>query len=85
MAGPGELMQVVARPETVLIDPRSAAIVVGDMQNDFAAAGGMFDRAGIPIGGIFDALTQPVAALTASVLYFTLLQLHGAGETPQAS
>ena len=34
---------------------------------------------------IFDALTQPVAALTASVLYFTLLQLHGAGETPQAS
>jgi len=34
---------------------------------------------------IFDALTQPVAALTASVLYFTLLQLHGAGETPQPS
>jgi len=33
---------------------------------------------------IFDALTQPVAALTASVLYFTLLQLHGAAETPQA-
>ena len=34
---------------------------------------------------IFDALTQPVAALTTSVLYFTLLQLHSAGETPQAS
>lgn len=33
---------------------------------------------------IFNALTQPVAALTASVLYFTLLQVHGAGETPQA-
>ena len=33
---------------------------------------------------IFDALTQPVAALTASVLYFTLLQVRGAGETPQA-
>jgi hypothetical protein len=33
---------------------------------------------------IFDALTQPVAALTASVLYFTLLQVSGAGETPQA-
>ena len=32
---------------------------------------------------IFDALTQPVAALTASVLYFTLLQARGAGETPQ--
>ena len=34
---------------------------------------------------IFDALTQPVAALTASVLYFTLLNVRGAGETPQAS
>jgi hypothetical protein len=33
---------------------------------------------------IFDALTQPVAALTASVLYFTLLQQdRSAGETPQ--
>jgi hypothetical protein len=33
---------------------------------------------------IFNALAQPVAALTASVLYFTLLQMHGAAETPQA-
>jgi hypothetical protein len=33
---------------------------------------------------IFEALTQPVAALTASVLYFTLLQVRGAAETPQA-
>ena len=37
------------------------------------------------LGWIFDALTQPVAALTASVLYFTLLNARGAGETPQAS
>ena len=34
---------------------------------------------------IFNALTQPVAALTASVLYFTLLHVRGAGETAQAS
>jgi len=33
---------------------------------------------------IFNALTQPVAALTASVLYFTLLRVRGADETPQA-
>ena len=32
---------------------------------------------------IFDALTQPVAALTASVLYFTLLHARDASETPQ--
>ena len=37
------------------------------------------------LGWIFDALTQPVAALTASVLYFTLLNARGADETPQAS
>src|SRR3954449_3676499 len=36
------------------------------------------------LGWIFDALTQPVAALTASVLYFTLLQVQSAGETPPA-
>jgi ureidoacrylate peracid hydrolase len=50
---------VVALPETVLIDPRSTAIVVVDMQNDFAAPGGMFDRAGIPIGGI-QAIVPPI-------------------------
>jgi hypothetical protein len=33
---------------------------------------------------IFDALTQPVAALTTSVLYFTLLHVRGGAETPQA-
>ena len=36
------------------------------------------------LGWIFDALTQPVAALTASVLYFTLLEVRGADETPQS-
>jgi hypothetical protein len=35
------------------------------------------------LGWIFDALAQPVAALTTSVLYFTLLQLRGEGETPR--
>ncbi len=32
---------------------------------------------------IFNALTQPVAALTTSVLYFTLLEVRRAAETPQ--
>ena len=32
---------------------------------------------------IFNALTQPVAALTTSVLYFTLLHVRSAAETPQ--
>jgi hypothetical protein len=33
---------------------------------------------------IFNALTQPVAALTTAVLYFTLLQVRGEAGTPQA-
>jgi hypothetical protein len=33
---------------------------------------------------IFSALTQPVAALTTSVLYFTLLQVRSTAETPPA-
>jgi hypothetical protein len=34
---------------------------------------------------IFDALTQPVAALTASVLYFTLLRIRGEGAASAAA
>lgn len=43
---------VHARPEPVSISPEATAVIVVDMQNDFATAGGMFDRAGINIGPI---------------------------------
>jgi len=33
---------------------------------------------------LFNALTQPVAALTTSVLYFALLEVRGAAEAPQS-
>jgi ATP/ADP translocase len=36
------------------------------------------------VGWFFNALTQPVAALTTSVLYFTLLQVRDEAGTPQA-
>lgn len=42
------------------------------------------DAGRVILSWIFNALTQPVAALTASVLYFTLVQVRGVGETPQA-
>ena len=51
---------VDARPEPLAIDPRATAVVVVDMQNDFGAEGGMFARAGIPIGGIA-AVVDPIA------------------------
>jgi ureidoacrylate peracid hydrolase len=40
-----------AKPQGVEIDPRKAAIVVVDMQNAFAAKGGLLDIAGVDISG----------------------------------
>ena len=56
------MIALEARPEPVEIDPRRAAVLVIDMQNDFGAPGGMFDRAGIDISGISAAAeaTRPV-------------------------
>lgn len=45
------------------IDPLTAAVVVVDMQNDFASVGGMFDRAGIDISSI-----QAIVERTQSVI-----------------
>jgi len=42
------------------------------------------DVGGAILSWLFNALTQPVAALTASVLYFTLVQVHRGAETPPA-
>jgi ureidoacrylate peracid hydrolase len=46
-------MQVVvdAKPERLALDPRAAAVIVVDMQNDFGAEGGMFASKGLPIEG----------------------------------
>jgi ureidoacrylate peracid hydrolase len=52
-------VHVEARPGPIIMDPGTTAIVVVDMQNDFAAPGGMFDRAGIPIDGI-QAIVEPI-------------------------
>ena len=52
-------VEVEARPGPIVVDPSATAIVVVDMQNDFATPGGMFDRAGIPIEGI-QAIVEPI-------------------------
>lgn len=44
--------EVPARPVPFGFDPSATAVVVVDMQNDFASTGGMFDRAGIDITGV---------------------------------
>jgi ureidoacrylate peracid hydrolase len=43
---------VEARPAGVPIDSARTALIVVDMQNDFASDGGMFERAGIDVSGI---------------------------------
>jgi ureidoacrylate peracid hydrolase len=51
--------QIEARPGAIVVKPCATALVVVDMQNDFASPGGMFDRAGIPIEGI-QAMVEPI-------------------------
>ena len=46
------VVSVPARPNDVVVDPARSAVVVVDMQNDFASPGGMFDLAGIDTSGI---------------------------------
>ncbi len=45
-------VEVPATPVPFRFDPAATAVVVVDMQNDFASPGGMFDRAGIDVSGI---------------------------------
>ncbi len=56
------VVMLTARPESLEVDPRHLAVLVIDAQNDFAAPGGMFDRAGIDTRGIAAAAeaTRPV-------------------------
>jgi ureidoacrylate peracid hydrolase len=52
-----------AKPEPITIDAATTAVIVIDMQNDFGAKGGLFDRAGLDISMI-----QRAVAPTAEVL-----------------
>jgi len=61
--GDAQLIKLDAKPEPIAIGPSKTAVIVVDMENDFAAKGGMFDRAGIDISG-----AQKVIPATAKVL-----------------
>jgi ureidoacrylate peracid hydrolase len=52
----GRVVRLDAKPDPVRIDTARTAVIVVDMQNDFGAKGGMFDRAGIDISGIREAV-----------------------------
>lgn len=57
---------IESRPEPIAIDPSKTAVLVIDMQNDFGAKGGMFERAGIDISGIRAVIPHVQAVLAAA-------------------
>ena len=60
-----QVVTLDAKPGPISIDPAKTAVVVVDMQNDFGSKDEMFDRAGIDISGIQEAVA-PTARVLAS-------------------
>lgn len=60
------VVEVAARPLSFRLNAATTAVVVVDMQNDFASPGGMFDRAGIDITGIRAIVPNVRAVLAAA-------------------
>ncbi len=72
------MLALNARPKPVRIDPTRTAVIVVDMQNAFASAGGMFDLAGIDISGAvpaIDANRRLLAAARESGMAVVYLQM----------
>lgn len=59
-------VELQAVPEPVEIDPARAALIVVDMQNAFGSVGGMFDKAGIDITCIQQAVAPTRSAVEAA-------------------
>ena len=60
------MIEIDAKPDPMTIEPARTAVIVVDMQNDFGAEGGMFDRAGIDISVIRSAIAPTAKVLTAA-------------------
>src|SRR5882724_12676785 len=61
-----EMVSINAKPEPISIDPARSAVIVVDMENDFVAKGGMFDRAGVDISGAQKAIAPTAKVLAAA-------------------
>ena len=60
-----QVIRLDAQPEPIVFDAANTAVIVVDMQNDFGAKGGMFDRAGIDLAGIQKAIGPTASVLAA--------------------
>jgi ureidoacrylate peracid hydrolase len=87
------MVTLTARPDPIDIDPQRTAIIVVDMQNAFAAKGGMFDLAGFDISRSADIIAAYQRLLPAcreagvKVIYLAIsfkpdLSDAGAPDTP---
>ena len=65
-AAKSDVVTVDAKPEPVAIIPKNTAVIVVDMENDFATKGGMFDRAGVDISGAQKVIAPTVKVLAAA-------------------
>lgn len=59
-------IDAAARPATFRFNPETTAVIVVDMQNDFASKGGMFERAGIDVSSIQAIVPKVQEVLTAA-------------------
>ena len=57
-------MTLPARPDPILIDPATTAVIVIDMQNAYASPGGYVDLAGFDISGAAGAIGRVAQVLT---------------------
>ena len=60
------LITIPAKPAPIDIDLAKAAVIVVDMENDFASEHGLFDHAGVDISGAKAAIPSIQAALAAA-------------------
>ena len=61
-----EMVTLNAKPEPIAINPARTVVIVVDMENDFVAKGGMFDRAGADISGAQKAIAPTAKVLAAA-------------------
>ena len=60
------LINLDAKPDAITLDPLRTGMIVVDMQNDFGSKGGMFDRAGIDVSSIHEAVGPTARVLAAA-------------------
>jgi ureidoacrylate peracid hydrolase len=61
-----QMIRIEATPEPITIETAKTAVLVVDMQHDFGSKGGMFDRAGIDISMIQQAVGPTAKVLAAA-------------------